>query len=480
MPSDPTRRAAISPTLVLSLSFLACTAPGGRRFTKVPQPLARPPATSADTSTSDLDDSAVLTTCPADSDEYRTAVVALDELAEEVHALPVEGEPARIAEVMKRVLAGPCFTLSTLVPAPLDFDSALSLKTFWDYGGATWLGSFLHADGLRQGRVWFPPSVRHSYTRESAPGDPLVADLLCSVRDDGCGRETAGWRLRAERDLHGGADFGPSSQTLQRCESQGRAAPVSSRFATWYRCLSGGRPYGTALPLGEFRAPKRGWLVLRGNRNGADQLSAYSLESGAAYIAEDREGDLSHRTGRLPVDALREAVWMALLSSRLEGLGPGFPAQLPPGILPQTADVPWAHTGVCGGCIAWTPIAWSYVVGGRSLAHGVYNGLSSLIHPDPVAALVEVAEAAMVRGRPGTALPSGLARWRPSRTAPSWRGRSRRANARHIPGCSRDRVREAPRHAFVSIAHLSARTWRRLLGGFLREREPCRDASSSG
>lgn len=71
-----------------------------------------------------------------------------------------------------------------------------------------------------------------------------------------------------------------------------------------------------ALPLGAFKAPGDGWLVVRDVHGSCADLRAYDLANGAALAATECAGAVTKsRAGRVSVAALREAAWMLALST---------------------------------------------------------------------------------------------------------------------------------------------------------------------
>jgi hypothetical protein len=135
--------------------------------------------------------------------------------------------------------------------------------------------------------------------------------------------------------------------------SAGYDQPPSS-FQAWLTCVSRRAPravhYAPELAL---RAPERGWLLVRGRRGHyqyTDELHAYDLATGAAYIA--RRQDILHggpeaqtqvasAVGRVPTDALRQLAFLLVSRPALVELRrvPYF-AQLPGPFLPSVPDAP--------------------------------------------------------------------------------------------------------------------------------------------
>ena len=57
-----------------------------------------------------------------------------------------------------------------------------------------------------------------------------------------------------------------SEALAARCEVEVRGVETTPENCKWIECLAEHRVPGWALPLGRFRAPDRGWLVIRGRR----------------------------------------------------------------------------------------------------------------------------------------------------------------------------------------------------------------------
>ena len=173
-------------------------------------------------------------------------------------------------------------------------------------------------DDLRD-HVVFPPGPRKVLALDTAPADTL-APLLCRLADEDCGRETQGWAERA-RDAFSAAvvqdrvqdedAFPVNSQALAaRCEAEVRRDGTTPEYAKWIECLAEHRVPGWALPLGRFRAPDRGWLVIRGRRGHyefCDELACLRHRDGRSLRGEELLGTPSEarRQRRLRGDKRR-------------------------------------------------------------------------------------------------------------------------------------------------------------------------------
>jgi hypothetical protein len=170
---------------------------------------------------------------------------------------------------------------------------------------------------------------------------------------------------------------------------------TGQRYQDWRDCIEMARPKRVALPLGEFKAPTTGWVVVTGRRGHyefCDTTRAYNLTTGTAFI-HDSCSDLALRpggnvdvgatnrarvdrvkVGALQVDNLREAVWMMLFRGEAEELqlkAEYYP--LPTGLIQQVtvrarADESsgggmWANTGQTSLTWRWMPTTGSGFVG---------------------------------------------------------------------------------------------------------------------
>jgi hypothetical protein len=338
---------------------------------------------------------------------------------------------------LEAILGEPCLAPLRWGGRLPSFDGAPALRAWWQDGGEDWMMSPL---GPERDSLALPPDPRRMLTKEQHLAHPL-ASLFCAIADSGCGRETAGWAMRAEQVFSRAAADPPKAEAA----AAACAGHTERRFAEWLGCIEAARPVRPALPIGRFRAPKTGWLVLRGRRGHyqfCDEVSAYDLATGSAYIArscaalfadspvEDRQRaalgppprDLSRtaqrkidaQTGQLPIENLREAAWMVLLAPELSSVRRGAAFPIPAGITPRPLEGDpkvlrrEVHTD------AETRVAWDWEQAGKAFASGhlLWDGSRQ---PDRHAQhLVEVALAALEPGCPPTPLPQTLYRWGPS------------------------------------------------------------------
>lgn len=382
--------------------------------------------------------------CGGDTPWSRQAQAALTQLGKEIEALPPDRDPAPLVKRLQELLASRCFRIARDELSGR-FDSGLSLTTWWTSGGEEWLSSVLSGDR----ELVLPPEARSTLALDGNPQQPLAA-LLCGLADPVCGRETGGWVARAEAALaararatvaadkdEAAAQTGEEKDRAPRspadCAARAKKALPDRRYQSWHACVEQLHPTQDALPLGRVRAPTRGFLVVRGRRGHyafCDELRAYDLASGAAYVARSCSGlalsgdgsvdgartDSGRRaellTGQLPVDNLREAAWMALLLSKVERdkRVEAYRVAIPAGIKPQLPSDEGTLTGTQMGSMwftsAQTQLSWTWLDGGRVQARG------TLTWPDSYEAgaayaveLLRIAEAGMRPGCPPGPLP---------------------------------------------------------------------------
>ncbi len=338
-------------------------------------------------------------TVPADIQAARDLVAAL---AVKVKSAPPNADGKALDDALNALLETKCFRLAIAHHAR--FDSALSAQTWWERGGEWWLETTLAFGEKVDHTLVMPPEVLPTLTsdRASAPASPL-APLLCPSASATCGRETAGWMIRAERALtaHGqreksrNAEEPAPASTDEECEKEALREPLADRFTHYAICVSNLVRTRDALPLGHFRAPTTGWITMRGFRGhmrGCNEARAYDLATGAAYVAKRcTNASPEAEVGRVPVDALREAALIVLLAriSAHEAIVTAEGHALPPSI-PLFTEAVGLGRGASGGFSSGrTTFDVSWLVGKASIAattvdvpdshHGVDEHASTLV-----------------------------------------------------------------------------------------------------
>jgi len=311
----------------------------------------------------------VITPCRPSSSAHARAKERLERLSERITQLRDDEPVKSVLDELHALLRSECLLLASetdRVPAP---DSSMSLREWWQIGGSHWVDSLLELPRLgsttevwtsssrRSSRVSVtttyvvvPPDPRRTLTAERGATHPLRA-LLCPANDTGCGAATRGWKARADAAFE--AHFamqrdaglshvderpatGPPA-TARECTN--KSGTGAQRYRRWRTCLENRRPQRAVLPLGDFKAPTAGWLIVSGRRGHyefCDTTSAYDLATGAMFthdscsaLALKRGGDVDRdatnrarvervRAGTVPVENLREAVWMLLLRGEAE------------------------------------------------------------------------------------------------------------------------------------------------------------------
>ncbi len=332
--------------LLIAIAVLGC---GGAQTARAPVPgnsakaavastpvprATPPPPPVAKTQEEPGDASLGLRPCTEASSDYRVAKVALEDLDQTAGALSLEGDPKPFGTKLRALLQLPCFEFAAKASTDLGIpNSGASVKTFWGDGEA-WLQRSLTIAKTRE--LWFPPPFEHTLSWETHPKHPLRDPLLCSLKAPSCGLETAGWARRAETALRPARELPIEDGTPtpeQRCAEGAKNQALADRFNIWKACVEKLVKTRQRLPLGRMRAPKSGWLIVRGRRGHyrfCDEVRAYNLANGAAYIAQSCSGlalgqpgrvnrratDNARQTrvrrGYLPIDNLRETAWMFL------------------------------------------------------------------------------------------------------------------------------------------------------------------------
>jgi hypothetical protein len=326
------------------------------------------------------------------------------------------------------------------IPKP---DTALSLKEWWTTGGgADWLESFLRlprfgpVDDLTPHAV-VQPDARNTLDLDAHRQHPLSA-LLCPWADSACGAETGGWRVRADAYFEGHQALNSTSgltgdepqtrgpaEISEQCAHTAASTRTGERYQDWRDCIEIARPRRAALPLGGFKAPTTGWIVITGRRGHydfCDTTRAYSLTTGAAFIFDScsalvlkpgGEVDFgttnnarveSVKVGFIQPDNLREAVWMMLFRGEVEEVqlkAEYYP--LPVSLIPQvtvraheddsSVGGIWANTAQTSLTWRWVPATGTGFVGDLTWPRS-YDAAES-----HAASLLAIAEAGFVEKR---------------------------------------------------------------------------------
>jgi hypothetical protein len=394
----------------------------------------------------------VVTRCVESSPAHLRAVASLNRLDEHLEALKDTDPTDKVEQELRTLLGSECFRLAFeagRIPQP---DSAESLTGWWLGGGRAWLESYLELPRLgpvenRVPNVVVPPDARKTLQLEAHRDHPLQG-LLCLTGDAECGVATRGWKLRADSyfeahralgrregpsRLDGGSTSGPRL-TSRDCAEKASTVDAGQRYEVWRTCVDSRRPKRVALPLGEFKAPAAGWLVITGRRGHyefCDTTRAYDLSTGTAFVSDScsdlalrNDGSVDRgatnrarvehvRVGTLSAENIKEALWMMLLRAEAQEVqlkAEYYP--LPAGLVPRVTVRPdgefttsglWANTAQTTLTWQWLPPAGP-AFAGRLTWPDSYDAAE-----DHAASLLDIAERSLVeRCAPASVPAAGL------------------------------------------------------------------------
>lgn len=371
------------------------------------------------------------------ADEEKAARDEIDAIGRLVRALPPDTSPAAAAgERIANLHGSPCYRPGTLLKGvdtrEIKAASAWSLKQWWQGGGRDMFDDCLdHANA-----VHIAPTLPPMLAAETLPaGDPMLA-VVCPTWGTTCDpiAQGAALDIGREADRVGLRESGRHSPESggETCAQTALKEGMDTRLATFAACVSRHLPRRTPVPEARYRSPK-GWLVLRGRRGHygfCDEVRAYDLDTGAAYVASrcgglvlrgggsvDQDatrgsGAVQTQVGTLSVDALRKVALALWLKERLNDdvhryakfdLPVGVPLPAPGRLFGTGYGYGWAHSGQ-------TTIRFEISDGGRALLAGDFVWPDSgHIGDQVVDDLVVSAETTLREGCPPAALPASLA-----------------------------------------------------------------------
>ncbi len=436
--------------LLVTLGSTGCASQAPRPSAPPPIPTARaaparpvtptPPPAVATAATAPPP--SVLKPCPVDSAGYKAARAGLDDVSARIRALTPKDDVSPVARALATLVEGACWSLVREdFPGADAFTSSASLREFWSSGGESWAEQVLSFEGDEKPVVYTIPSPRKALSREATPQHPLAPFLLCAEADASCGKETLGWRRRAERTfvafdrLRALEHAAAPPEERPACEKRAAALPELERFADFRDCMRESTTPTTMLPLGSFKAPREGWLVVRGRRGHysfCDETRAYDLATGSAYVVRScgglslrNDGSVDHgktratqkrsdEAGRLAVDALREAAFVMALTEDVDRnvVTSGFGWYLPEGVPAARADETHGRgfAGSYRSSSGQTSLDWSWIVRGHAIRSGTltwpedYNDAARAHAVE----LLAIAETTFVAGCPPGAPPTDL------------------------------------------------------------------------
>jgi hypothetical protein len=363
--------------------------------------------------------------CRADTPEHAEATAAYDALDTLISGLPHDADPKVANAAIAGLLALPCFEVAYVdTNSELVADSGLALTTWWGRGGSAWVDHYLKLWNVDDDRWWWSfVDMPKTLTLDVHP-DHALAHWLCPHDDKVCGTETRGWLVRAQthfelyaksRQVNRGASWSAS------CEEQAAAKPEVDRYDAWVECENAAEAKHQALPLGAFKTPKDGWLVVRGRRGHhgfCDEIRIFGLKAGSMFTARScsrlalRNGGsvdqgktnasrkVVTEASRVPLSNLREAALMILLSNEAQDAGTwnGWGRDIPKGLVAKRGMGGLGMSGM--GSSGHTTLRWTYLRKGKVVAGGELqypDNLSNAVK-DHAMRLLRLAEASSVEG----------------------------------------------------------------------------------
>jgi hypothetical protein len=369
-----------------------------------------------ETETEEADDEAdYAMPCKTGSLAQRSAELALSTLDQQIRRLAVAADPTPIEEELEKLLDHPCFELAKVDSRELlDFANAVSLRHWWHEGGSDWLWSYLNVADRRSLRI--APTPRFALTLETAPKDHPLRPLLCP--DDAavpCAVESAGWARRTNEKLELLGNRQHRGKDEIDCAEEAAKEPKAERYAAYRECLEPGFERHAALPIGRFKAPSDGWLVIEDGGRACTHLRAFDLVTGSVYGVDDCSNTPKALTGRVPVGALREAAWMLVLAGEAQrNVRPAQGFHVPENIpIKRTRGESIGLGTISCGCGPSHVRSWSWMREKNGAMRGQISGVVRGGGDDDAIRhafdLLEIAEAALERGCAASPPPARIA-----------------------------------------------------------------------
>lgn len=288
-------------------------------------------------------------------------------------------------------------------------------------------------------RVFAIPPLPLPPLSEAARG--ALGPWLCAASDSVCGARAQSYIERAHRvfdraELLQQAVLSDQTRDSWLCKGAEKINADQARpqtpFEAWASCVIGEAPWTHRYAPLRYRAPERGWLVLRGRRGHyefADEIRAYDLATGAAYVVSSSSAlvlsdtDVDHAavdrgrkpeafTGKVIGDQVRELAFVLLTLDAVMPLRIRVhPAPVPEGLaLTLTSSARPTHTGPFDWkTSAQTDIAFSLVDQGKLVAEGSFTWPdSSQPAENHAAELIRILEIGIERGCAPARLPRGI------------------------------------------------------------------------
>lgn len=424
---------------VVALSCAPALAPPSDRQTPAPSLDAGGPSDASDASKEAVLDFQVRPPGCAEADTKARQA----DLARVGALLYAEKADARVVTTeLLAALEKPClaFIAPTIAPSLRVPTTIAALRKVWGSGLAGILDEA--TKGLRTNHgallLAIPPEPVPDLTPDARRD---LTWMICAAGDSSCDRARSyitraeeAFDARAHAEERSSLVVWQGSSTLyvdvraEICRSpRASGAPPPATFEAWASCVATQAPRNRRYAEPRLRAPERGWLVLRGRRGHydfADEIRAYDLATGAAYVARNAGALVAVGaskpgpdafTGRLAVDQLRELAFALLTRDAVVEVRTAVAyAAVPQGVpLALGASDAGAHGSESWGRIAWsasdqTQIAWAFDEGTRARG-GTFTWPNA--HDwvdDQIDHLVRVSEAGLVQGCAPALLPSKL------------------------------------------------------------------------
>ena len=330
------------------------------------------------------------------------------------------------------LLAKPC--LAHVAPAVASFDG---VDQAWP-GLIEALRDATHGFKITEGRrlLVIPPEPMRPLAADVARD---IAPFVCATGTKDCGRagsyilrahaafdavaEVELGRLRvspAGRDTPGILPRTPPEIPVEWCYETAPNGYVPDLYVEWATCVAKLTPRTYRFARTDLRAPVKGWLVLRGRRGhyiSQDEIRAYDLATGTAYIISGESGTpaaVDTAAGTVGVDQLREVAFMLVAQRALVELRDTMMyAQVPdslaltlePSLNETRGKSTWMST-------AQTDIAYSFVQGSADRFGTFTWPYSASWVENHIVKLIRVMEAGFVPGCAPAKLPTRAALFR--------------------------------------------------------------------
>jgi hypothetical protein len=379
-------------------------------------------------------------------------IVELDARMLQEGKQPIE-LPAALAE-LREIWKSPCLGHVARFFGPPEPASKEDLTRLFRQGLLEAVRGGLNAN-FRPGQVYLavPPSLP-SPLDEAARRS--LEPWLCAPGEAACGGPAASYIARAEASFDrteqeqryfresrtAGNDICNGAQDAHTWDTPIKPTP----FEAWAHCAIAEAGWTHRYAPLRYRAPERGWLVLRGRRGHysfADEVRAYDLETGAAYVARSESELVLEGIGvdhdavdakrqpemfaaRAVPDQVRELAFVLVTRLAVTRARTSLDlTPLPKGVaLTLTPSEKWSALPLRAGAVEWrtsdqTQIAFTLVDDGKVRAEGEFTWPDSWIAvEDHADALINVLEAGLERGCAPAALPRGIAFGKPGRVSP--------------------------------------------------------------